>query len=315
MRKALIVGIDDYPKRPLVGCVKDAQRITEALSQHDDETPNFECKVLTGLPEPVTRAALALNLKTLFSVPADIALFYFSGHGAADKETRYLVTHDYARNDEGLPMERVLTLAQHAPIREVVILLDCCYAGGMGGVPAIASDLAVLREGLTVVTASRSDQFASETTAGGVFTSLVYEALRGGAADILGHVTMGSVYSYADQVLGAWDQRPLFKSHISTLTPLRKCAPRVDLKILRLLPEYFSAPDAELPLDPSYEPTELPSHEEHERIFSHLQKLRSADLVHPVGEEHLYYAAKNSKACRLTPLGKFYWHLAARKRL
>ena len=39
-----------------------------------------------------------------------------------------------------------------------------------------------------------------------------------------------------------------------------------------------------------------------------------ADLV-PVGEEHLYYAAINRKACALTPLGKHYWHLAKARRI
>ena len=32
-------------------------------------------------------------------------------------------------------------------------------------------------------------------------------------------------------------------------------------------------------------------------------------LVCPVGEEHMYYAAMNSKSCKLTPLGQHYWNL------
>ena len=40
-----------------------------------------------------------------------------------------------------------------------------------------------------------------------------------------------------------------------------------------------------------------------------LQKLESVDLVEPVDEEHMYFAAMNSKSCRLTPLGKYYWKL------
>jgi hypothetical protein len=30
-------------------------------------------------------------------------------------------------------------------------------------------------------------------------------------------------------------------------------------------------------------------------------------LVAPVGEEHMYYAAMNSKSCKLTTLGAQYW--------
>jgi hypothetical protein len=33
-------------------------------------------------------------------------------------------------------------------------------------------------------------------------------------------------------------------------------------------------------------------------------------LVEPVGAEHMYFAAIESKACRLTLLGRHYWHVA-----
>ena len=35
----------------------------------------------------------------------------------------------------------------------------------------------------------------------------------------------------------------------------------------------------------------------------------------PVGEEHMYFAAMNSKACRLTALGSQCWRLANEKKL
>ena len=55
-----------------------------------------------------------------------------------------------------------------------------------------------------------------------MFTSLVLGALDGGAPDILGHVSVPAVYAYVEAALGAWDQRPLFKSHVSRVLPLRK---------------------------------------------------------------------------------------------
>ncbi len=125
------------------------------------------------------------------------------------------------------------------------------------------------------------------------------------------------MYAYADQVLGAWDQRPLLKSHVAKLLPIRKCNPQVDPSILRLLPEYFKTSDYIYPLDASYEhdkheaSAELQAHNrEHETIFKHLQKYRDAHLLVPVGEEHLYYAAIHGTGCKLTALGQFYWTLA-----
>lgn len=63
-------------------------------------------------------------------------------------------------------------------------------------------------------------------------------------------------------------------------------------------------------LDPSYEPSELPSHPEHETIFAQLQKCRAVKIVEPVEEDHLYHAAIRSKSCRLTALGRHYWRQA-----
>ena len=50
-------------------------------------------------------------------------------------------------------------------------------------------------------------------------------------------------------------------------------------------------------------------------IFKDLQKLEGVGLVIPVGEEHMYFAAKNSKSCRLTALGYQYWRLANEKKI
>jgi hypothetical protein len=154
-----------------------------------------------------------------------------------------------------------------------------------------------------------------EKSGGGLFTSLVCDALDGGAADVSGKVTVAGIYAYVDEALGAWDQRPLFKIHVSKLVPLRNCETAVDLKILRMLPQYFKSPSDEYALDPSYEPTAEPRHPEHEEIFVHLQRLRAARLIVPVGEEHLYYAAMKSKSCRLTALGVHYWHLAKSRKI
>ena len=113
-----------------------------------------------------------------------------------------------------------------------------------------------------------------------------------------------------DEALGGWDQRPLFKIHVSKLVPLRNCPPAVDLKVLRLLPKYFPSPNHQYPLDSSYEPDAEPHDPAHEEVFGHLQDMRAARLVEPMGEKHMYFAAINSKSCKLTALGVHYWHLA-----
>jgi hypothetical protein len=90
--------------------------------------------------------------------------------------------------------------------------------------------------------------------------------------------------------------------------------------------EYFQAPQEEHKLDPSYEFTNSPEQQQPElkeptanpvkvAIMKDLQKFVSVGLVVPVGEEHMYFAAMNSKSCRLTALGFHYWRLVKEKRL
>jgi hypothetical protein len=175
--------------------------------------------------------------------------------------------------------------------------------------------MAQLKEGLSVLTASRDSESALEVNGRGVFTSLVVDGLHGGAADLRGHVTPGSIYTHVDQALGAWDQRPIFKTNVARFTSLRTITPRVPLEKLRKLTEYFPTYSDEFKLDPTYEDTETKAIPEHCAIFKDLQKFTSVGLVVPVGEEHMYYAAINSKSCKLTASGHQYWRLVNEKRL
>jgi hypothetical protein len=310
MRRALLVGVDHYPQSPLAGCVNDANRMQGLLRRHHDGSPNFDCRLMVSSETQITRAALRQAVEDLFAGDVDVALLFFSGHGTVNNLGGYLVTQDARRYDEGVAMTDVLTLANSSKAREAVIVLDCCHSGALGQIPAVDNQKAVLREGVSVLSAARETEIAREESGAGVFTSLVCEALSEGAADVCGKVTVASIYAFVDQALGAWQQRPLFKSHVSKLISLRNCAPAVPLETLRLLPRYFNTSVEEFPLDPSYEPDAEPRHPEHERIFGDLQKYRAARLLEPVGEEHMYYAAMYSKSCRLTALGRYYWHLA-----
>lgn len=46
-----------------------------------------------------------------------------------------------------------------------------------------------------------------------------------------------------------------------------------------------------------------------------LQKLASIGFIEPIGETHMYFAAMNSKSCKLTDLGMYYWLLVKRGRV
>ncbi len=315
MKKALIVGIDDYSGVPLSGCVTDANRMCDLLSKNEDGSPNFDCKKLTAPHQSVDKAMLHRHVKDLFVHEVDVALFYFSGHGTEKELGGYLVTQDTKEYSEGLSMVELLKLANDSKSHEVIIILDCCHSGSLGSLPLVENASAVLREGVSILVASRSSQAAMERSGEGVFTSLICDALEGGASDTIGNVTVASVYAYVDQLLGPWNQRPLFKSHVSRLRSLRNCKPEIPLQILRLLPVYFGTPTSVYPLDPSFEPESECPDPKNTKIFGNLQKYRAARLLVPIGEEHMYFAAMHNKSCKLTPIGQFYWKLVNERRI
>lgn len=316
MKRALLIGIDAYDRfDSLSGCANDVHALTPLLARHDDATPNFDCRTYTSNGQRVDRRILLEAVDALLSPGADVALLYFAGHGVAAKNDVLLVMQDGVESDPGVALSTVLAKVQGSAIREVVIILDCCFSGGVGGVPQLGGDNAVLRQGVALLSASRSDQLAAETPVGrGIFSEYLCGALKGGAADILGKVTLAGVYAYLSESFGPWDQRPTFKANLDRLHDLRLCAPALPINALRRLPEFFRDPEIEFALDPSYEPLAEPKHAEHEAIFALLQRCRAAKLVEPVGADHMYFAAMESKACRLTPLGKHYWRLAAQAR-
>jgi hypothetical protein len=109
MRRALLVGIDNYPSSPLSGCVNDANGLADLLVRHDDGSPNFECRRLLSPPETVDRPTLRRAITELFAGKADTALLFFAGHGTVNNLGGFLVTQDAHQYDEGVSMTDTLT--------------------------------------------------------------------------------------------------------------------------------------------------------------------------------------------------------------
>ncbi len=315
MKKALIVGINDYPSSPLRGCVNDATSLAAILESNGDGSPNFGVRTITSPASAITRPALREAIEQLFAGDSEMVLLYFSGHGYIKSTGGYLVTTDAKKYDEGVSMDDVLSLANQSKARNKVIIFDCCHSGAMGTPTIVGNNIAQLAEGMSVLTASRDSESALEVNGAGVFTSLLIDALKGGAADIRGNITPGSLYAYVDEALGAWDQRPIFKTNVTSFTALRRIPPKVPFETLRKITQYFPTPESEHYLNPTYEDTEPAAISENVKIFKDLQKFQSVGLVVPVDAEFMYFAAINSTSCRLTALGYQYWRLVNEKKL
>jgi hypothetical protein len=318
-RRALLVGINKYDCEEisdLTGCVRDATAMEALLATNYDGGRNYDCRLLTTDSDQVTRERLREVWEQLFDNFSEDILFYFSGHGTATRAGGHVCTQDATKKEVGLPMDELLTLANSSTAREVLLILDCCFSGALGNPKNLPPYQAQLREGVTILTASRSTEVSLEKTGGhGLFTWLVLSALRGGAADIRGQVSAAAVYSYAEQVLDAWSQRPLYKSHADRLSPVRLCEPAVSDALLRQLPHFFSLATDRYQLDPSYESSNASANPAHTAIYQNFVQYRDARLLRTVGGGHLYYTTIDSGGVELTDLGQMYWLLAKEGRI
>ncbi|MFZ1024693.1 MAG: caspase family protein [Limnoraphis robusta] len=147
---ALLVGIDKYPPdsiSSLEGCVNDITAFAEYLSERvakPEEGYQLNLKIIQD--EQATRQAIIDEFQEHLSQAQsnDIALFYYSGHGAqeqspeefweleADRLDETLICYD-SRTEDGYDLADkelaylISKVAQKEP--HIVIMLDCCHSG------------------------------------------------------------------------------------------------------------------------------------------------------------------------------------------
>lgn len=318
MRGAVLVGIDAYegawPR--LGGCVADVTSMARLLGHHADEAKNFDVTTFASSEGRVLSDDVLDATGRLMQSEATAAWVHFSGHGVVDQDRGSCLVD---QSGLLLPLSDVMRRLANAKVPQRILTLDCCFAGDVGASDLLASDVAVIPEGVVVLAAARGSEPAIELDGRGAFTSYLVSGLAGGAADVTGQVTAAGLHAYLDEAFGVMEQRPVLKANLTRLVPLRQCPPLVPVGVLRRLPDYFPDPDGVFALDPSYED----AHDGHDpanaAVFKELQKCANARLVVPVGlpagESHMYWAAMRGTGCRLTLLGRRYRRLAQDGRL
>lgn len=323
MRKALVVGIDYYADvSPLFGCVNDSFAVKAMLDRHADGSVNFGVMHLTatGPNDLCNRDELRQSIEELFTGDGEVSILYFAGHGHIEATGGYLCSSDVKTGNDGVPLAEIMIMANQSKIRNRVIILDSCHSGVAGG-NALQQKVAEISDGVTILTASTAEQYATEENGAGVFTTLLVDALGGAAGNLVGDVTPGGVYAHVDQSLGPWAQRPVFKTNVNRFVSLRKVQPPLELNELRRISEFFPVSGFNFQLDPTFEPERHESWAEnpqgipapipeHNAIFELLQKYNRVGLIVPEGAPHMWHAAMESKTVRLTVIGEHYRRLA-----
>lgn len=305
-RKALIIGINQYPKQPLKGCVNDATEMRRVLQKHAKGDPNFDC-ALRIEPGVTHLEAIHSEINNLLFGESDLtlAVLYFAGHGVVKNGRYQLCPVDYAENGKGIDLYQLSQDCVKSKVPEIVIILDSCQSGGAGNMPNHEIEVAELRKGLTILAATNPNGLAAETYGPhGKFTQLLIRGLEGGAMDMVGHITTASLYAYADSFLTLWEQKPMYKTHASGLTALRYGIPRLKKRILRRVTDYFPLKHLELDLS-----------SQSDLAIQELRQLRRHGFIEAPHGWSIRKAARNGVPCFLTEAGKDLHDLVLKNRI
>jgi uncharacterized caspase-like protein len=209
--RALLIGnstypVDEHNLQILKGPVKDIAALNRALIDRD--TGLFDDVDVTLLPEASSARALRTLSRFFGSADRDdVLLVYYSGHGKLYQTGRlHLCMQDTETTDllsTAVSSTRINEFAEASRARNVVIVLDCCYAGAFRG-----GDFGdtVAGPGRYVLTSCRGTQLANDATVDNgtsYFTQHLVDGLLGAAADRDqdGYVDFSDVYAYVDRRL------------------------------------------------------------------------------------------------------------------
>ncbi|MBC8120934.1 MAG: caspase family protein, partial [Gemmatimonadaceae bacterium] len=222
----LLVGVNQYHDDNLSSlqyCAPDCRGLAEALTQATWAFPNKEILIYHDFAAQSPRlATVRAGLKQIASQaqPQDTVLFYFSGHGILEPQSRqaFLCFSDTRKDDlfaTGLGLPEVLEQLGECPARQQLVWLDACHSGGMtlrgvrGATDTSLPDptaqlLSVLRlraaqsKGFYALLSCDQNQRSWEfpELGHGVFTYHLMRGLRGEAADAQGVIGVDALYRY-----------------------------------------------------------------------------------------------------------------------
>ena len=168
--RAVICGISDYEgtDNDLNYCDDDAQELyNRLLTGSNWSADNIQLLLNSQATEPNIQAAIAAMGAA--SVPGDVNLFFFSGHGGGDMPDadgdeggdgydEYFCPYNLMTNE--VTDDELSAWLDALPTDNVIVLLDTCYSGGHLKAPAGLTYKGISRTGAIVT--DRSNGFADD---------------------------------------------------------------------------------------------------------------------------------------------------------
>jgi hypothetical protein len=237
----LLVQVAAYRHVPPLPAVDDASAIAAVLT--DPRGAGYlpgNVRVLTD--DDATRVGLVESLADLGqATDADSTVFvYFSGHGGRVEHGphagEYLLPVDAIYpGDESLAAsamsgEQFTAALLAIPARRVIVVFDCCHAGGVGtpkdvgtapfeaGLSDSYYDRLTAGRGRVIFASSRSTEYSYVPDGArlGLFTTHLLDGLRGQAAADDGYVRVFDLFEYVQPRVTSVrrDQHPVFKAEL-----------------------------------------------------------------------------------------------------
>jgi uncharacterized caspase-like protein len=128
-KRALVVGINKYPRNPLNYCLNDAKDFSKVLQRIGFEVSlGINCNRSEFLD--ITESFVGSIQRT------DLTLFYFAGHGKQNQDNNYLLLsdydYDYSTTEDnyivkhGINAQYIMKQIDDRQCRITIYLFDCC---------------------------------------------------------------------------------------------------------------------------------------------------------------------------------------------
>lgn len=225
---AFLIGIEDYEDEHITDLrysVDDVRLLYEVLV--DSRRGAFDyVRLLTSedteSQKRPTRRNIFRGLRNWLSQtkPDDTVLFYFSGHGIADKDGQnYLIAVD---TEVSLPQETAVSMKQvnailnnreQIPAKRIIVVLDSCHSGVRRDARSLVVQGQILSplfedaEGRITLASCNIDEqsFEDEDIGHGVFTYFFVEGLKGNADQSRdGLITASELNNYVYTQVTTW---------------------------------------------------------------------------------------------------------------
>lgn len=215
---ACIIGVGgDLPNT-----VDDAVGLANILSDPERcAYPTAQVRLLTKEQANRENVLAALGRLAQTTTTDSTVIIYFSGHGyqvtSAMGEAYYLMPFGYDQNKlykTAISGAELTTKLQAIPAKKLLLLLDCCHAGGLGDastlqyeaekapLPPEAQALFAEGRGRVVIASSQADEKSLAGRPYSAFTLALIEALAGkGASKKDGYVRVADLALHAREVV------------------------------------------------------------------------------------------------------------------